>query len=62
MGRSWRSYRPLSPSNSSFPLTYWDRLYRVVSSCLPLFRFVRNGRFSITAYFPVLRKIGRTFP
>ena len=27
MGRSWRSYRPLSPSNSSFPLTYWDRLY-----------------------------------
>ena len=26
-GRSWRSYRPLSPSNSSFPLTYWDRLY-----------------------------------
>ena len=27
MGRSWRGYRPLSPSNSSFPLTYWDRLY-----------------------------------
>ena len=26
MGRSWRGYRPLSPSNSSFPLTYWDRL------------------------------------
>ena len=26
MGRSWRGYRPLSPSNS-FPLTYWDRLY-----------------------------------
>ena len=27
MGRSWRGYRPLSPSNSSFSLTYWDRLY-----------------------------------
>ena len=27
MGRSRRGYRPLSPSNSSFPLTYWDRLY-----------------------------------
>ena len=27
MGRSWRGCRPLSPSNSSFPLTYWDRLY-----------------------------------
>ena len=27
MGRSWRGYRPLSPSNSSFPLTYWDRLF-----------------------------------
>ena len=23
-----RGYRPLSPSNSSFPLTYWDRLCR----------------------------------
>ena len=27
MGRPWRRYRPLSPSNSTFPLTYWDRLY-----------------------------------
>ena len=27
MGRSRRGYRPLSPSNSSFSLTYWDRLY-----------------------------------
>ena len=26
MGRSRRGYRPLSPSNSSFPLTYWDKL------------------------------------
>ena len=27
MGRSRRGYRPLSPSNASFSLTYWDRLY-----------------------------------
>ena len=27
MGRSRRGYRPLSPSNSSFLLTYWDRLF-----------------------------------
>ena len=27
MGRSRRAYRPLSPSNSSFPLTHWDRPY-----------------------------------
>ena len=34
MGRSWRGYRPLSPSNSSFPLTYWDRLYSFIREAL----------------------------
>ena len=27
MSRSGRGYRPLNPSNASFSLTYWDRLY-----------------------------------
>ena len=27
MGRSRRGYRPLDPSNSSLPFTYWDRLF-----------------------------------